>query len=138
MFWSVYNVVKANFVSSWMIRVRKPFAKMSQVLEEFFSQGDKEKELGLTVQMLNDRNKVKKSFSQIGFIEFVVCPLYFCFGAIMPPVAPCAENLINNLRQWEAEWLEELEPTEDEQAAVHQRIENLEATFQESQTFSVD
>lgn len=80
----------------------KPFpicrAWAQLVLEEFFLQGDKEKEMGLTVQMLNDRNKVKKSFSQIGFIEFVICPLYFCFGAIMPPVAPLAENLINNLR----------------------------------------
>ena len=90
------------------------------------------------LKMLNDRTKVKKSLSQIGFIEFVVCPLYFCFAAIMPPIAPCAENLINNLRQWEAEWLEESEPKEEEQAAVHQRIENLEATFQESQTFDED
>ncbi len=178
------------------------------VLEEFFCQGDREKQLGLTVQMLNDRNKVKKPLSQIGkfrcsmteiksrnrcrrsvsndrnkvkkplsqigkyrrstsrstsrlervekgqvsrrlslkphslsplnspgFIEFVVCPLYFCFATIMPPLAPCAENLINNLRQWEAEWLEEADPKEEEQIQVHQRIENLEATFQDSQTF---
>jgi len=103
------------------------------VLEEFFAQGDREKKMGLTVQMLNDRTKVKKSLSQIGFIEFVVCPLYFCFSAIMPPLTPCAENLINNLRQWESEWQEEFEPTEKEQADVHARIENLENTFQESQ-----
>lgn len=46
------------------------------VLEEFFAQGDKEKALGMTVQMLNDRNKVKRCQSQIGFLEFVVFPLY--------------------------------------------------------------
>ena len=47
----------------------------SVVLDEFFLQGDKEKELGIPVQMLNDRDKVNRPFSQIGFIEFIVSPL---------------------------------------------------------------
>ena len=38
------------------------------MLEEFFIQGDKKKELCITVHMLNDRDKVNRAFSQIGFI----------------------------------------------------------------------
>ena len=38
------------------------------MLEEFFIQGDKEKELCIPVQMLDDRDKVNRAFSQIGFI----------------------------------------------------------------------
>merc|ERR1712014_154521 len=48
-----------------------------QVLEEFFMQGDAEKRLGVPVQALNDREKVNRAFSQVGFIEFLVSPLFF-------------------------------------------------------------
>lgn len=100
------------------------------VLEEFFQQGDKEKAMGLTVQLLNDREKVKTAQSQIGFIEFVVCPLYYAFANIMPCVYSCAEGLIANCRQWEAEWLDTTENiTEEEQAGIHGRIERLEDGF---------
>jgi len=85
-------------------------------------------EMGLTVQMLNDRHKVVKPLSQIGFMEFVICPLYFVFATIMPPIHGCAENLIINLRQWEAEWLED-NPPDEEQVKVHNRIENLEMAY---------
>merc|ERR1740121_1064446 len=40
------------------------------VMDEFFAQGDLEKAAGIPVQMLNDRDKVIRSSSQIGFIEF--------------------------------------------------------------------
>ncbi|CAD7938925.1 unnamed protein product [Amoebophrya sp. A120] len=99
------------------------------VLEEFFLQGDLEKSRGLTVQMLNDREKVKKPQSQMGFIEFVVAPLYFQFAIIMPSTYTCAETIVSNVRQWEAEWLEEQEPTEEEQQGVHNRILNLETAL---------
>jgi cAMP-specific phosphodiesterase 4 len=104
------------------------------VLEEFFQQGDREKSLGLTVQLLNDRDKVKKCQSQIGFIEYVVCPLYFAFATIMPPMNTMAENLINNCRQWEAELIEDNTATQEEQDIIHQRIENIETNFHESQS----
>merc|ERR1719265_435197 len=35
-----------------------------QVLEEFFLQGDLERKAGIPIQMLNDRDKVNKAFSQ--------------------------------------------------------------------------
>lgn len=46
------------------------------VLEEFFVQGDKEKSLGLPVSFLCDRNTTKVPDSQLGFIRFVVSPLF--------------------------------------------------------------
>ncbi|XP_012139206.2 dual specificity calcium/calmodulin-dependent 3',5'-cyclic nucleotide phosphodiesterase 1A isoform X4 [Megachile rotundata] len=45
-----------------------------QLLEEFFRQGDKEKELGLPFSPLCDRNNTLVAESQIGFIEFIVEP----------------------------------------------------------------
>merc|ERR1711966_191242 len=35
------------------------------IIDEFFQQGDREKELGITVQPLNDRDKVNKSYAQV-------------------------------------------------------------------------
>ncbi|CAG2066415.1 unnamed protein product, partial [Timema podura] len=45
-----------------------------QLLEEFFIQGDKERELGLPFSPLCDRNNTLVAESQIGFIEFIVEP----------------------------------------------------------------
>merc|ERR1719473_585725 len=85
----------------------KPFriceAWAFKVLEEFFLQGDKEKEIGITVQMLNDRDKVNKAFSQIGFIEFLVAPLTFQMVRILTPMELWAENLIENVKRWQQE-----------------------------------
>jgi hypothetical protein len=46
------------------------------VMNEFFSQGDLEKKLGLPVSMNCDREKVLVPFAQIGFGKFVIRDLY--------------------------------------------------------------
>lgn len=45
-----------------------------RLVEEFFRQGDREKELGLTVSPLCDRNNTAVPDSQVGFINFIVSP----------------------------------------------------------------
>ena len=45
-----------------------------QLLEEFFRQGDMERDLGLPFSPLCDRNNTLVAESQIGFIEFIVEP----------------------------------------------------------------
>ncbi|KAJ3019754.1 High affinity cAMP-specific and IBMX-insensitive 3',5'-cyclic phosphodiesterase 8B [Thoreauomyces humboldtii] len=46
------------------------------VMEEFHMQGDKEKELGLPVSQFMDRNNTNVPKCQIGFIDFLVAPLF--------------------------------------------------------------
>ncbi|XP_056010991.1 dual specificity calcium/calmodulin-dependent 3',5'-cyclic nucleotide phosphodiesterase 1A-like isoform X32 [Ostrea edulis] len=48
----------------------------SQLLEEFFKQGDREQELGLAISPLCDREKTLVAESQIGFIDFIVDPSF--------------------------------------------------------------
>eukprot|EP00746_Dinoflagellata_sp_MGD_P072415 gnl/MRDRNA2_/MRDRNA2_293947_c0_seq1.p1 gnl/MRDRNA2_/MRDRNA2_293947_c0~~gnl/MRDRNA2_/MRDRNA2_293947_c0_seq1.p1 ORF type:complete len:168 (+),score=40.04 gnl/MRDRNA2_/MRDRNA2_293947_c0_seq1:38-505(+) len=113
----------------------KPFAICRawamRVLDEFFLQGDKEKEIGIPVQMLNDRDKVNRAFSQIGFIEFLVAPLCFAVTRLMPPFEPCGEELLENIKRWKEQWVADTAPipTEDEQKAVTDRIARLETKF---------
>merc|ERR1712217_438595 len=96
----------------------KPFRICSiwaqKVLEEFFVQGDEELRLGVPVQALNDRNKVNKPFSQVGFIEFLVTPLVFAVIKILPPLRPCADRMIQNTKMWHQQWLSDTKPAPGE------------------------
>merc|ERR1719213_1283877 len=53
-------------------------------VDEFFAQGDQEKAMGIPVQMLNDREKVVRPFSQICFLDFMVAPLVALEVRILP------------------------------------------------------
>lgn len=46
------------------------------LLEEYFQQSDREKLEGLPVLSFMDRDKVTKSSAQIGFIRFILLPLF--------------------------------------------------------------
>ncbi|KAJ8680495.1 hypothetical protein QAD02_016282 [Eretmocerus hayati] len=60
-----------------------------QLLEEFFQQGDKERELGLPFSPLCDRNNTLVAESQIGFIEFIVEPsMQVCSDMLEAILAP--------------------------------------------------
>ena len=82
----------------------KPFAISEKwanlVMSEFFAQGDQEKQLGIPLQPLNDRSKVKIPESQIGFIEFFVAPLELCKLQIFPIFADGCQVMLANMAQW--------------------------------------
>ena len=64
------------------------------VVEEFFIQGDKEKELGLVCTC--DRTKVKLNNNQIGFIDYVVKEYVSLNIQIFPSLKFTYDNLIKN------------------------------------------
>merc|ERR1719230_835353 len=100
------------------------------ILDEFFDQGDQEKALGVPVQMLNDRDKVNRPFSQIGFIEFLVAPLLFAFVKVAPAMEHCGVQMLDNIRQWQATWeSENAELKEQEIKAVTDRIDSAICNF---------
>merc|ERR1719387_2278994 len=78
--------------------------------------------MGLPVQMLNDRDKVNKPNSQIGFIEFVVAPLTGAQVRLFPTLHEFGDNLANNLEQWQNVWIRESTPTEEEKGKVAGRV----------------
>merc|ERR1712060_124567 len=94
-------------------------------LDEFFSQGDMEKAAGIPVQMLNDRDKVNRPNSQIGFIEFVIAPMVCTMVQVFPQLDSLAERLGNNLEQWSRVWQEEFSPPADAVAKVKTRVDKV-------------
>ncbi|TPX62813.1 hypothetical protein PhCBS80983_g00006 [Powellomyces hirtus] len=57
---------------------------VDNLLEEFFTQSDREKAEGLPFAPFMDREKVTKSGAQVGFIGFVMIPLFELVGKVLP------------------------------------------------------
>ncbi|KAI8915954.1 hypothetical protein EDD86DRAFT_186383 [Gorgonomyces haynaldii] len=69
------------------------------LLEEFFSQSDREKHEGLPTMPFMDREKVTKPSAQIGFIQFVMIPLYETLGMVLQ-MGPLIEPIRNALQYY--------------------------------------
>jgi len=110
-----------------------------QVLEEFFLQGDAEKRLSVPVQQLNDREKVNRAFSQVGFIEFLVSPLIFVVIKVLPPMDQSAEQMLQNVKTWHNLWLSDTKPapSESEKKGLADRVAKLEHRYHEIQADAV-
>ncbi|BFZ14435.1 hypothetical protein BsWGS_17474 [Bradybaena similaris] len=56
------------------------------LLEEYFNQSDREKLEGLPVAPFMDRDKVTKPTAQIGFIKFVLIPMFETVARVFPQI----------------------------------------------------
>ncbi|EJW78791.1 hypothetical protein WUBG_10300 [Wuchereria bancrofti] len=45
-------------------------------MEEYWRQGDRERDLGIDISPMCDRNNITIAKSQVGFIDFIVHPLF--------------------------------------------------------------
>ncbi|OAD04549.1 hypothetical protein MUCCIDRAFT_140733, partial [Mucor lusitanicus CBS 277.49] len=100
-----------NLICSALIKcadisnVARPFrwgAKWAELLvEEFVCQGDLEKELGMPVLPMNDRDQVILEDSQIGFIRFVALDLFQNVREILCDISFAVDQMQANLKQWE-------------------------------------
>lgn len=66
------------------------------LMEEFFQQGDREKELGLDISAMCDRQNATIEKSQVGFIDYIVHPLWETWGDL---VHPDAQDILDTLEE---------------------------------------
>mmetsp|Transcript_62891 Transcript_62891/g.183922 ORF Transcript_62891/g.183922 Transcript_62891/m.183922 type:complete len:872 (+) Transcript_62891:217-2832(+) len=92
------------------------------ILDEFAAQGDKEKELGIPVSMLNDREKVNRPNSQIVMAEFMMAPMVEAVVNIFPQLDLLATHLGKNIKKWELTWVQESDPPEDAVEKIRARV----------------
>merc|ERR1711920_523992 len=97
----------------------------NRVTDEFFAQGDVEKQLGLPVGMLNDRDKITRSGTQHGFLNFLVAPLVLNATRALPLMHPLAERMTMNMEKWKDFWVSDAKPTPDEIAKREADIEKV-------------
>ena len=69
--------------------------------EEFWRQGDLEKELNLPVTFLCDRDNVNIPNSQKGFISGYIIPTFECLVKIFPTLRYTLDNANKNLKEWQ-------------------------------------
>ena len=110
--------------------VSRPFELADQwcevLSEEFWRQGDREKELGLPYSdALTNREVNNKAQGQINFYTFVCLPLYTIIARIFPELKPNLDSLSNNLEQWK-----KIKAKEDEEK---EKMKNNEVKASESQ-----
>ena len=71
------------------------------LFEEFFEQGDMEKEAGLSISMLCDRAQTSVVDSQPGFINFVVAPLWNTLAEFLPALDGRIKCMNENIASWQ-------------------------------------
>uniref|UniRef100_T1JI29 Phosphodiesterase n=1 Tax=Strigamia maritima TaxID=126957 RepID=T1JI29_STRMM len=59
---------------------------LDTLLQEYFSEGDLNRKEGLAVEPLMDRHTMNKPKAQIGFIRYVLIPLYENLGKLFPQI----------------------------------------------------
>ena len=69
---------------------------VDKIMEEFFSQGDKEKDMKLPVSFLCDRTTTKIPNSQLGFMDGIVIPLANVMVEFFPKLNFMIDNLKDN------------------------------------------
>jgi 3'5'-cyclic nucleotide phosphodiesterase len=74
-----------------------PWTKM--ILAEFVSQGDMEKKLNLPISPYCDRTNLNIPSSQIGFIDYVVQPLFSALDTFQP-IPSIVSRLAINREYW--------------------------------------
>lgn len=88
----ISNPIKPfDLYKRWTGRIRK----------EFFSQGDKERELGLPISYLMDRYSVNIAKGQISFIDVIVRPQFEALIPLCPSIKPYFVNFEQNKQLWE-------------------------------------
>ncbi|TPP66370.1 High affinity cAMP-specific and IBMX-insensitive 3' 5'-cyclic phosphodiesterase 8B [Fasciola gigantica] len=85
----------------------------NRIAEEYFSQTDEEKRLGLPIVMPNfDRQTCNIPKSQISFIDFFIKHMFTAFASVFS-IQELMENLNSNYDYWEGLANEQAKPTEN-------------------------
>uniref|UniRef100_A0A8C8HWT7 Phosphodiesterase n=2 Tax=Oncorhynchus tshawytscha TaxID=74940 RepID=A0A8C8HWT7_ONCTS len=68
-----------------------------RIMEEFFSQGDRERERGMEISPMCDKHNTSVQKNQVGFIDYIVHPLWETWADL---VHPDAQETLEDNREW--------------------------------------
>ncbi|XP_052212869.1 high affinity cGMP-specific 3',5'-cyclic phosphodiesterase 9A-like isoform X2 [Dreissena polymorpha] len=94
------------------------------LLEEFFIQSDIEKLEGLPVAPFMDREKVTKSSSQIGFIKYVLLPLFEALGQLLPVIEKDIIGPVRNALDYYTQMQKAMEEEKERNASNEKSKQN--------------
>ncbi|XP_051764584.1 cAMP-specific 3',5'-cyclic phosphodiesterase 4D isoform X4 [Ctenopharyngodon idella] len=71
-----------------------------RIIEEFFSQGDRERERGMEISPMCDKHNASVEKSQVGFIDYIVHPLWETWADLVHPDAQDILDTLEDNREW--------------------------------------
>ncbi|XP_029441108.1 cAMP-specific 3',5'-cyclic phosphodiesterase 4A isoform X5 [Rhinatrema bivittatum] len=71
-----------------------------RIMEEFFRQGDKERERGMEISAMCDKHTASVEKSQVGFIDYIVHPLWETWADLVHPDAQDILDTLEDNRDW--------------------------------------
>lgn len=80
----------------------------TRVLEEFFSQGDKERAIGVPISPMMDRGATSIGLTQLNFIEFIVEPLLCQVVRLFPELSYMYGHLCQNYESYYHQTINEI------------------------------
>ncbi len=92
----------SNFILSFKEPITKCWSlKVKVIFEEFYEQGDAEKEAGRVPIPMMDRTKLHlQPDSQVGFISGICIPCYSLLHRLIPETKPLLDGCQTNLERW--------------------------------------
>eukprot|EP00697_Spironema_sp_BW2_P015668 gnl/Spiro4/6612_TR3411_c0_g1_i1.p1 gnl/Spiro4/6612_TR3411_c0_g1~~gnl/Spiro4/6612_TR3411_c0_g1_i1.p1 ORF type:complete len:789 (-),score=101.72 gnl/Spiro4/6612_TR3411_c0_g1_i1:65-2404(-) len=93
-------IIKAADISNPARPVHISKLWSARITAEFFAQGDRERERGIPVSQFMDRSATSIRATQLGFIHFVVAPLFSLIARFLPG----AEECLKHMEQVRAYW----------------------------------
>ncbi|XP_051539775.1 cAMP-specific 3',5'-cyclic phosphodiesterase 4D isoform X2 [Myxocyprinus asiaticus] len=71
-----------------------------RIMEEFFSQGDRERERGMEISPMCDKHNASVEKTQVGFIDYIVHPLWETWADLVHPDAQDILDTLEDNREW--------------------------------------
>ena len=93
----VHSADISNPTKDW--EVSKEWSE--RVAKEFFAQGDAERKLGLPVSANMDRETTNKAKMSLGFIDFIVAPLFTNVVKLLPAGSEAIESMASNRAKYQ-------------------------------------
>uniref|UniRef100_A0A8C0AYD2 Phosphodiesterase n=1 Tax=Buteo japonicus TaxID=224669 RepID=A0A8C0AYD2_9AVES len=71
-----------------------------RIMEEFFRQGDRERERGMEISPMCDKHNASVEKTQVGFIDYIVHPLWETWADLVHPDAQDILDTLEDNREW--------------------------------------
>ncbi|XP_069087923.1 3',5'-cyclic-AMP phosphodiesterase 4A isoform X5 [Pleurodeles waltl] len=95
-----------------------------RIMDEFFHQGDKERERGMEISPMCDKHTASVEKSQVGFIDYIVHPLWETWADLVHPDAQDILDTLEDNRDWYQSMIPQSpspppdDPDKDEEACI--------------------
>lgn len=93
---------------------------VSLLMEEFFLQGDREREQNMDISPMCDRHSATIEKSQVGFIDYIVHPLWETWADLVHPDAQEILDTLEENRDWYQSMIPPSPPSDDQQQSANE------------------